>query len=236
MALNLSQKIGALTTVTPGDQFGTTVRKTSIAQASTPGANLRCRISSSPGERDQLTPPLSPCRSPLRTNLDVACRALAADPTAEAVPDVEEKKHLVEMPKGDGVPVYVMLPLDTVRPDGTLNRKKAMWASLMGLKKAGVEGVMVDVWWGLVEKDGPAAYNWSGYTDLMEMAKQVGLKVQAVMSFHKCGGNVGDSVTSVSFSFATPIKYFIYLFLLERFFFNLKFNLFILDIFQKHCL
>lgn len=194
MAMNLSQKIGALTTVTPGDQFGTTVRKTSIAQASTPGANLRCRISS-PGERDQLTPPRSPCRSPLRNDLEVACRALAADPTAEASPDVQEQQHLVEIPKGEGVPVYVMLPLDTVRPDGTLNRKKAMWASLMGLKKAGVEGVMVDVWWGLVEKDGPAAYNWSGYTDLMEMAKQVGLKVQAVMSFHQCGGNVGDSVT-----------------------------------------
>jgi beta-amylase len=27
------------------------------------------------------------------------------------------------------------------------------------------------------------------------MARKTGLKVQAVMSFHQCGGNVGDSVT-----------------------------------------
>lgn len=38
-------------------------------------------------------------------------------------------------------------------------------------------------------------YNWGGYVELMEMAKKHGLKVQAVMSFHQCGGNVGDSCT-----------------------------------------
>jgi len=194
MALNLPQKIGALTSLTPGGQLGTSVRKASIAQAPMPGANLRCRIRAS-GEVDQSTPPFTPCRSPLRTDLTVACKALASDLAAESFQDVREQQHLIEMPKGGVVPVYVMLPLDTVRPDGVLNRKKAMWTSLMALKKAGVEGVMVDVWWGLVEKDGPSVYNWRGYTDLMEMAKQVGLKVQAVMSFHQCGGNVGDSVT-----------------------------------------
>ncbi|KAJ4800552.1 Beta-amylase [Rhynchospora pubera] len=192
MALNLPQKIGALTTITPGDQVGATVPKPSIAPM--PVANLRCAIRAS-GETEALMPPLSPCRSPIRTDLAVACRALTTDLTAETSPDVQEQKHLLEVPKGEGVPVYVMLPLDTVKPDGSLNRKKAMYASLMGLKKAGVEGVMVDVWWGLVEKDAPTVYNWNGYTELMEMAKQVGLKVQAVMSFHQCGGNVGDSVT-----------------------------------------
>jgi beta-amylase len=194
MAFNLSQNTGSLTSVVPGDQLGAAVRKTSIAQAPMPGANLRCRVRA-PGQVDQLTPPLSPCRSPLRADQAVPCQAIASNLAAEPFQNVEEKQHVVEMPKGEGVPVYVMLPLDTVRPDGVLNRKKAMWASLMGLKKAGVEGVMVDVWWGLVQKDGPSAYNWSGYTDLMMMAKQVGLKVQAVMSFHQCGGNVGDSVT-----------------------------------------
>ncbi|KAG0452929.1 hypothetical protein HPP92_025593 [Vanilla planifolia] len=29
----------------------------------------------------------------------------------------------------------------------------------------------------------------------MAMVSQIGLKVQAVMSFHQCGGNVGDSCT-----------------------------------------
>ncbi|KAJ0666121.1 putative beta-amylase [Helianthus annuus] len=91
------------------------------------------------------------------------------------------------------VPVYVMLPLDTVTLGGHLNKPKAMNASLMALKSAGVEGVMVDVWWGLVEKDGPMKYNWEGYVELVNMVQKHGLKLQAVMSFHQCGGNVGDS-------------------------------------------
>ncbi|CAM6086813.1 unnamed protein product [Calypogeia fissa] len=93
-----------------------------------------------------------------------------------------------------GVPVFVMLPLDSVNmSNNTVNRKRAMNASLLALKSAGVEGIMMDVWWGIVEKDGPRQYNWSAYRELIEMARRHGLKVQAVMSFHQCGGNVGDS-------------------------------------------
>ncbi|XP_058751973.1 beta-amylase 3, chloroplastic-like [Vicia villosa] len=91
------------------------------------------------------------------------------------------------------VPVFVMLPLDTVTMNGNLNKPRAMNASLMALKSAGVEGVMVDVWWGLVEKDGPLKYNWEAYAELVQMVQKLGLKIQVVMSFHQCGGNVGDS-------------------------------------------
>lgn len=91
------------------------------------------------------------------------------------------------------VPVFVMLPLDTVTMGGTLNKARAMNASLMALKNAGVEGVMVDAWWGLVEKDGPMKYNWDAYAELVHMVQKHGLKLQVVMSFHQCGGNVGDS-------------------------------------------
>ncbi|KAJ1386576.1 Glycoside hydrolase, family 14 [Sesbania bispinosa] len=91
------------------------------------------------------------------------------------------------------VPVFVMLPLDTVTLGGTLNKPRAMNASLMALKSAGVEGVMVDAWWGLVEKDGPFKYNWEAYAELVQMVQKHGLKLQVVMSFHQCGGNVGDS-------------------------------------------
>ncbi|CAL9153650.1 unnamed protein product [Musa hybrid cultivar] len=91
------------------------------------------------------------------------------------------------------VPVYVMLPLDTVSPEGRLQRARALNASLMALRSAGVEGVMVDVWWGLVEKDGPLRYNWEPYLELVQMVERNGLKLQMVMSFHQCGGNVGDS-------------------------------------------
>ncbi|KAA8522115.1 hypothetical protein F0562_012571 [Nyssa sinensis] len=91
------------------------------------------------------------------------------------------------------VPVFVMLPLDTVSFGGNLSKPRAMNASLMALKSAGVEGVMVDAWWGLVEKDGPLKYNWEGYAELVNMVQRHGLKLQVVMSFHQCGGNVGDS-------------------------------------------
>ncbi|CAL1376030.1 unnamed protein product [Linum trigynum] len=108
-----------------------------------------------------------------------------------------EKLHPLSGPHDDGssskVPVFVMLPLDTVTQGGKLHKPRAMNASLMALKSAGVEGVMVDAWWGLVEKDGPLRYNWEGYAELVEMAKRHGLKIQMVMSFHQCGGNVGDS-------------------------------------------
>jgi beta-amylase len=38
----------------------------------------------------------------------------------------------------------------------------------------------------------PQQYCWSGYKQLFEMVRATGLKVQVVLSFHACGGNVGD--------------------------------------------
>lgn len=112
---------------------------------------------------------------------------------------VEREDHKMGS-RSRGVPVFVMMPLDSVKMDHTMNRKKAMNVSLQALKSAGVEGIMVDVWWGLVEKDSPREYNWAGYSELLEMAKKHALKVQAVMSFHQCGGNVGDSCKYVTAS------------------------------------
>lgn len=45
--------------------------------------------------------------------------------------------------------------------------------------------------WGAVERQ-PGRYDWSGYQKLFSMVKNTGLRIQAVMSFHACGGNVGD--------------------------------------------
>lgn len=49
----------------------------------------------------------------------------------------------------------------------------------------------MDVWWGIGEPN-PGQYNFLGYREVIQMAKDAGLKAQPVMSFHKCGGNVGD--------------------------------------------
>ncbi|XP_019181459.1 PREDICTED: beta-amylase 1, chloroplastic-like [Ipomoea nil] len=138
--------------------------------------------------------------SPLwRRNLRISVKNLAAKAVLRGGMEADlsaavEREHKMGSDRGGsrGVPVFVMMPLDTVKMDHTMNRKKAMNVSLQALKSAGVEGIMVDVWWGLVEKDSPGEYNWGGYSELLEMAKKHALKVQAVMSFHQCGGNVGD--------------------------------------------
>ncbi len=89
-------------------------------------------------------------------------------------------------------PVFVMLPLDVISRDGALQHKTALLTSLRTLRKIGVEGVMIDVWWGIVERDGPEQYDWTAYLELLDMVAGAGLKLNAVMSFHACGANVGD--------------------------------------------
>jgi beta-amylase len=97
-----------------------------------------------------------------------------------------------------------MLPLDavwlvdregTAGPQQVVLRERAIEVGLEMLKAAGVEGVMVDVWWGLVEHAGPRRYDFSAYCKLFDQVASKGLKIQAVMSFHAAGGNVGDTCT-----------------------------------------
>jgi beta-amylase len=92
----------------------------------------------------------------------MACQAFA---TEVEVPVTErEYREGVAPDKGKGVPVYVMMPLDSVTMNNTVNRRKAMNASLQALKSSEVEGIMMDVWWGLVERELPGTYN--GLVDL----------------------------------------------------------------------
>ena len=92
------------------------------------------------------------------------------------------------------LPVYVMLPLDTVSRDGVLTNAKALPGQLARLRAAGCEGVMVDVWWGVVERAAPRSYDWGAYVQLLGIVKASGLRLQACLSFHACGANVGDVV------------------------------------------
>ncbi|KAL7718677.1 Beta-amylase [Entamoeba marina] len=89
------------------------------------------------------------------------------------------------------IDVNVMLPLDVINSYGIQDRPQLV-KDLDKLKSAGVVGVMGDVWWGLVETS-PKTYKWDPYLELVQIAKDAGLKFQPVMSFHKCGGNVGDT-------------------------------------------
>ncbi len=64
--------------------------------------------------------------------------------------------------------------------------------ALRTLHKAGVEGVMVDVWWGIVEQ-APGQYDFSAYRRLFEKIADSGLKVQvgilsSIVLGWGCGG------------------------------------------------
>jgi beta-amylase len=90
------------------------------------------------------------------------------------------------------IPVYVMMPLSTVSNEGYLNNPEKLKYQLTQLKEKNVDGIMVDVWWGIVERKGPKNYDFNAYKQLVDMCRVLNLKVQVVMSFHRCGGNVND--------------------------------------------
>ncbi|KAG5020987.1 hypothetical protein AAZX31_06G281900 [Glycine max] len=92
------------------------------------------------------------------------------------------------------VPVYVMLPLGVVNVDNVFEDPDGLKEQLLQLRAAGVDGVMVDVWWGIIELKGPKQYDWRAYRSLFQLVQECGLTLQAIMSFHQCGGNVGDIV------------------------------------------
>lgn len=50
------------------------------------------------------------------------------------------------------------------------------------LKACGVDGVMVDCWWGLVEGKAPQHYEWSGYHQLFRLVRECGLKLQVLFT------------------------------------------------------
>lgn len=84
--------------------------------------------------------------------------------------------------------------LDVITLDNIFDNQAKLEGQLRKLRAAGVDGVMVDVWWGIVESAGPKEYDWSAYRSLFQLVQKCGLKIQAIMSFHWCGGNIGDVV------------------------------------------
>ncbi|KAL3622104.1 Leucine-rich repeat receptor-like serine/threonine-protein kinase bam2 [Castilleja foliolosa] len=92
------------------------------------------------------------------------------------------------------IPVYVMLPLGTINMEGELVDPDDLINQLRILKSINVDGVTIDCWWGIVEARAPQLYNWSGYRKLFQIVRDLKLKLHVVMSFHECGGNIGDDV------------------------------------------
>lgn len=97
------------------------------------------------------------------------------------------------------VTVNVMAPLVVGDPsDLNSAASQAAWRrfdkELAAIKQLGAEAVSTDVWWKLVEpQDG--VFTWSYYDRIASSIKKAGLKWVPILSFHKCGGNIGDDVT-----------------------------------------
>ncbi len=74
---------------------------------------------------------------------------------------------------------------------------KEAWAEfdrqLAAAKKAGVDGISIDVWWGLVEPK-PGQYNFPYYDHIFDRVRDHGMKSIPILSLHQCGGNIGDNV------------------------------------------
>ncbi|KAJ9681479.1 hypothetical protein PVL29_020378 [Vitis rotundifolia] len=117
--------------------------------------------------------------------------------------DAVDDKQVVDMPLKlqerdfagtPYIPVYVMLPLGVINMKCELVDPDSLLKQLRILKSVNVDGVMVDCWWGIVEAHAPQEYNWNGYKRLFQIVRELKLKLQVVLSFHECGGNVGDDV------------------------------------------
>ncbi len=137
-----------------------------------------------------LKPPIPPSLPPLSIHASKEHMGVQGKQRQEGLSDCAETSPTTS----NSVPVYVMLPLDTVNAEGVFKYKSSPWflQTLQELINSGIHGVAVDVWWGAVEKK-PRLYDFSGYEELFELLIMLGLKIQVVLAFHACGGNVGDT-------------------------------------------
>ncbi|KAF2313488.1 hypothetical protein GH714_011225 [Hevea brasiliensis] len=139
---------------------------------------------------------------PLTRRLVISSRVHSkpSDAGGSVSPDNGDEFNEYEMPQGFGAAqrrkkgssVFVMLPVDIVGVGGQVRKKKIMVHSLRALAVAGVEGVVIELWWGLVERDQPGVYNWQPYLELVEMVEKCGLKVRVVLAFHQRGSGPED--------------------------------------------
>ncbi len=82
--------------------------------------------------------------------------------------------------------VSVMAPLSNIHDWDTFATR------LRTLKSNGVDGLTTDIWWGNFERSGDNQFDWSYYKQYARVVEASGLKWIPILSFHQCGGNVGD--------------------------------------------
>ncbi|MGR8931419.1 MAG: family 14 glycosylhydrolase [Gammaproteobacteria bacterium] len=85
-------------------------------------------------------------------------------------------------------------PLETANVMAPLRVKDwgAFEQQLNTVQRYGVDAVSVDVWWGEAEGESDNRFKWDYYDKIFAKIKAHGLKIVPILSFHQCGGNVGD--------------------------------------------
>lgn len=89
-------------------------------------------------------------------------------------------------------PLLVGDPTHIESPD-SLKAWSDLKQQLQTLKRSGVQGISTDIWWGLIEANGPGQFRWEYYDKLAETIRDAGLRWIPILSFHQLGGNVGDT-------------------------------------------
>ncbi|XP_042505711.1 beta-amylase 8 [Macadamia integrifolia] len=116
----------------------------------------------------------------------------------QLIRDVHAEEHENNFTGTPYIPVYVMLTTGIINNFCQLVDPEGVRQELRQLKSLHVDGVVVYCWWGIVEGWSPQKYIWSGYRELFNIIQELKLKLQVVMAFHECEGNVpGEMLISL---------------------------------------
>ncbi|KAK4490867.1 hypothetical protein RD792_001582 [Penstemon davidsonii] len=107
----------------------------------------------------------------------------------QLVQDVHGMEHGNGLSGISYVPVYMRLATGLINNFCQLMDPGGIREELQHLKSLGVDGVVVDCWWGIVEGWTPQKYEWTGYREMFNIIREFGMKLQVVMAFHEYGGH-----------------------------------------------
>lgn len=94
--------------------------------------------------------------------------------------------------------------LGVINMNSEVVEPEVLMDQLRALKSVGVDGVMVDCWWGIVEAHNPQSYNWSGYKKLFQIVRDLNLKLQVSPILFLFRWYIGTFVWFYPFSFFFP--------------------------------
>ncbi|GIL62493.1 hypothetical protein Vafri_16696 [Volvox africanus] len=86
--------------------------------------------------------------------------------------------------KEPALPLYTCLDGDILTPANKFAYYEALRSGLKALRALGINGICVDVYWGIVEGVRPRDYDWSSYKQLFALIRDEGFMAQVCLCFH----------------------------------------------------